>query len=369
MIMKDKIFLLPDTLPSHGETKPCIIYDARALDEVVPAKFNAVTLTLDGRSKGDLNWEKERAAALRYISQGLRLFWQMELGLFSELNGSLSDQVQYLALGLSLEHFRESLWKEFHEHSIGISLLRASVDFSFRFPWDDIQEGNLQGWLQDQFQNIETFVSKTEIQTFAFSQLSSQLLRQNQKGQQLLSVYCRDVACEYLGLLVSGLPDRLPIFVLLDDTEVKDSLLLSELLNLESYGRIRVAFANGGRSLPSKNSGIISRTPLVFQASAAKISVGVCLSSLLFLNRELQQAIQYMTEGNISFRIIPEAMLTTEWDGLDYLLIAPESVSSQGWRKLRGFCAAGGTVVSCETPIATIRQRLPHELTFSEWSK
>ncbi len=65
--------------------------------------------------------------------------------------------------------------------------------------------------------------------------------------------------------------------------------------------------------------------------------------------------------NGIDYRIIPETYLTTEWHGLDYLIVDPDSLSSQGFRKLQGFCAAGGTIVSLGKIMG-----LPYEILFDE---
>ena len=45
-------------------------------------------------------------------------------------------------------------------------------------------------------------------------------------------------------------------------------------------------------------------------------------------------------------RVIEEAYLTAEWDGLDILYIDPPCLSREGKRKVQGFQAAGGEVIS-----------------------
>lgn len=72
--------------------------------------------------------------------------------------------------------------------------------------------------------------------------------------------------------------------------------------------------------------------------------------------------ISQLHDRGISFRLIPEAFLTVQWDGLDFLIVEPSGITSAGKRMLQGFCAAGGTVVALGT-----RLGLRQELLFSEW--
>jgi hypothetical protein len=81
----------------------------------------------------------------------------------------------------------------------------------------------------------------------------------------------------------------------------------------------------------------------------AKVKLGVCLP-LISLCRPshyqgLDNAIEILTRYQIPFRLVPEISITMDWDGLDYLIVVTKSLSFQGLRKLRGFCAAGGVVI------------------------
>jgi hypothetical protein len=74
-----------------------------------------------------------------------------------------------------------------------------------------------------------------------------------------------------------------------------------------------------------------------------RIKHAICLPEY-FESSNLEKAMQIWKE--IPFRIIYESHLTHEWDGIDYLMIFPESITEKGWRKIRGFIAAGGEVIN-----------------------
>ena len=67
-----------------------------------------------------------------------------------------------------------------------------------------------------------------------------------------------------------------------------------------------------------------------------------------------REALQALNEKGTSYRLIAEDHLIRDWDGLDYLIIDPDSVSKFGMRKIMGFQAAGGTVLEMETFMASI---------------
>lgn len=334
--------------------RPAIIFDALSIDEPIPDGFDAVKIAIDGRVAADLTWKQAHEVAENHIKQGLRIFWEIDLGLFQQLNRSLDNKSQFLSLSLSLEHFRDTLWKEFKQHSIGICLYRGHADFSRQFRWDESQRANLQGWLSDHF-DIELFRNETGIDARSFQDLSEKSLMNSPAGQYLISLFCRDTVAEYLALLASSLPDNIPCFALLDASNSADPYHTAQLLTKERFPNVCLGVkgndALGGElgwdNLPLR-AGILARQ-LPSISSSTNIRVGVCLPSMercLPSDRDkLGEAMAMLEARQIHFRVIPEALLTTEWDGLDYLVIQPDAISAQGRRKLQGFCAAGGVII------------------------
>ena len=151
--------LFPDAVPA-------IIFDTRTLNEKVPPGFNAVRIPLDATLRSDLLWKQERQAAEKYIQQGLRIFWDIHFGLF---NLPIANQPQFLSLSLALEHFRDTLWKEFRQQTVGLCLYRGSANFSLGFVWNEEQLNNLREWLKNVFIDIKYFVSETLCVVSSFS--------------------------------------------------------------------------------------------------------------------------------------------------------------------------------------------------------
>src|SRR5436853_6416534 len=81
--------------------------------ESIPSGFDAVMIDLDGRLQSDLDWKKARSQAHQAVERGYSVLWNMNMGLFGELLHLLTSQSQFLSLTIALEHFRDSLWKEF----------------------------------------------------------------------------------------------------------------------------------------------------------------------------------------------------------------------------------------------------------------
>ena len=320
-----------------------LIYDQEAYERAIANGFQAVTITLNGGVRSDLKWEKERHLALEAIHHGLVIMWKIELGLFSQLSQPIRHQAQFLSLTLSLEHFRDTLWKEFQAHSIGVCLFQGSVDFTIGFEWDPHQEHTLQEWLQEKAPPH-------------LASLSLGLLQLQEEGRALLRLFCRDVAIEYIRLLATRIPDALPVFLYLDATAFSHSPSQQlQLLHPQCFERFQLVVK--GQTLPfpvlgwehPTSKGYCGHHPAILPLEE-HATLGICLPDMEKVAeevyRDLENAIFKIEEASLSFKMIPEDLLTAQWDGLDYLIYHPETLSIQGKRKLQGFCAAGGTVIS-----------------------
>lgn len=343
----------------HEDLLPALVFDASFLGEDVPNGFNAVKVVLDGSLKADLKWDKERSAVEKYVKQGLHIFWDIHLCVFNQLEKPIGNQSQFLSLCLSLEHFRDTLWKEFRTHTIGICVYGGNPDFKVNFPWDEDQLINLQGWLKDLFGDVSSFAHEIGCDVSAFSHITSQSLCSTEEGNSLLSLFCRDVAAEYLDLLVDRLPDTLKCFLLMDGSHISNTSLWAQLTTKERYPRFILGLTglNGNHANldgfvwndSTGHIGLLTRNSNSTQEITTSV-VGVCLPSITLCRpsawKDLEEVFNLLNTHSIQFRTIPEISLTTEWDGLDYLIVSSKNLTIQGRRKLQGFCAAGGTVIT-----------------------
>jgi hypothetical protein len=336
------------------------------------APFNSQLVSLDGRLKSDLNWRESQEQAQHYMEQGSAILWEIDLGLFSQLTLPLANQTQYLSLGLSLEHFRDTIWKDFKHQSLGLVLYRGTLNFSDSFHWNDEQESNLKGWIQDHFTTLQIVEEGTRLSFSSFNQIDHYSLSKSEYGRQLIHLFCRDVMIEYINLLASRLPDTLPRYLLLDAHSVENPLYQVQLLHPERFDQLNLAVK--GAKIPLKclgwehasPYGVISQfdSPPIFPLPEEKI--GICLPAMdkyqALHDQGIANILHHLLNQQIPFRLIPERDLITDWDGLDYLFYLPTGLSSQGKRKLQGFCAAGGTTVSLGEKLG-----LSHELSLIDF--
>lgn len=283
---------------------------------------------LDGRVNSSLDWSAAENEALACKEE---ILWDLDLGLFDSLKRGLEDQTQFLSLSLSLEHFRDTLWKQFKERTHSVCLYNGSVDFSKEFRWDDKQWVNCAHWLQSQGEK----------------EVNRLTLEKHPEGQQLLRLFCRDTCVEYIQLLANRMPDTMNVSVILKSNGFS-YVQEAQLFHPERYERLFV----------------LKEGELIKETTKAQVAV---LLPPMDMCREthysgLQKAFETLIAKDIPFRIIPENHLITEWDGLDFLLVSPTGLSSAGKRKLQGFAAAAGSVISLGSKIG-----LPNEMDFENF--
>lgn len=337
--------------------------------------FNTVRIQMDGRMQSDLNWKQSCLKAREWIEKGYHLFWEIDLGLFSNLPFPLTTQSQYLSLSLSLDHFRDTIWNEFGSRSVGLSVYRGTVDFSQNFVWDQDQILNFREWIKEiSDQSGCNWQEETGSLGLSLEQIDPYTSFKSQSGKYLLSSFCRNVSMEYLKLLTNRLPDHLPRYLLLDASSVStDPLGQVRLLNPELFETFGVCLK--GHSIPFEALGWNTNSSLGYIGNAShkileqkQALIGLCLPAqeVYFSNQQrgFELALRTLVEKQITFRLISESHLVTQWDGLDYLLFLPEGLGLQGKRKLQGFCAAGGVAVTLGAKIG-----FSQEMTFEEFQE
>lgn len=286
-------------------------------------------ISLDGRVSSDLNWKIADDTAEQYQEKGISIFWNLDLGLFNFLKMPLSNQTQFLSLVLSIEHFQKTLWEKYKDISLGICIYHGSINFAQQIPWDEQLHNNYLSWGKQ-------FLGKKFDENNAFFK----------------NLFARDAMSEYLTLIVNRFPDSMPFFMIVDNDPSLSLAMEAQLTHREKFNRIHLKLTN-------------NRLPVL--ASDKEASIGVCLPSsdlidLAFLSK-LEGVLENLLNKNIPFRIIPESLLINEWDGLDYLIVESSCLSSQGKRKLQGFCAAGGTLVNLGHSL-----NMPYEISIKDFN-
>lgn len=149
-----------------------------------------------------------------------------------------------------------------------------------------------------------------------------------------------DEKVEFLDYLAAELADEVVTFLLLDATESPNVIVEAQLTSKVRFPHFTLAI-KGGKVPCESFRWKVDHLDSVHHECSIGISIpeeGGSDQLLNILNR--------LQEIKKPYKVIPESLLTSEWHGLDYVIVDPETLSVMGRRKLMGFCAAGGTVVS-----------------------
>jgi hypothetical protein len=272
-------------------------------------------IQLLAREHEDLNWEMEKKRAQELVTQGKMLFWEMDFGL-SEGMLSFKDPARFFSFSLALEQFSKELWPLFKEQTLGFSLYRGRFDVTERVIWDAQTEEHFLESLQEE--------DDPEIKRRFFS---------------------ADLFAEFLHRLASFLPVELPLFCFFDLVHITNPALQVCLFSPSRFEHFNLALK--GSKLPFR--GLVWEDNQAYsQMHASEKKVGVVIPQDAFCSSanlsSLEKLLNTLQEKNVAYRLVPEAFMTVEWDGLEKLLVIPNAVSPQGQRMLKGFAVTGGVI-------------------------
>lgn len=156
----------------------------------------------------------------------------------------------------------------------------------------------------------------------------------------------------FLEQLAGSLPDEAEPFVLLDASFLSNPIEVARAISKERFPHFTVAVKGIDQPLPEFGWEDVAGTrgmlgQRLLEQSKQEPTVAVCIPSE-GVSESLEEAVAHLKASSIPFRMIPEALITSEWYGLDHIIVDGETVDHLGMRRLMGFCAAGGTVVSLE---------------------
>lgn len=208
----------------------------------------------------------------------------------------VEDEFRYLALELAVDHFTKTVWPLYEERTFGVALYRGP----FLKP------------LLDPLKQLASRLPEV-VRPFVFFDTDPILDAET---------YFRSINQDTLGFLTPILKGKMP----------------------QAYP---YAFPALAWDHPHSSLGIFSDTHFPS-----------------FPERPLPVAILIPESGEFPVfegpvRMIPEQILTHEWEGIDHLIAVSSSVSDRCRRKLRGFQAAGGDVIFIDSPDDEAWLRLP----------
>ena len=269
------------------EKKPFVakIFEGEGLP---PPGFNGLRIPLDLSVRSLLNWQKESLLAQAAVERGLCLLWEIQLGLDAAV---LEDEALFLTLQLNVQHFNDTLWKQFQQHSFGVALFR----------------GILHQRILDDLKSLAALLDE-EARCFLFLDTRAAID---------VKSYLQCAALESLGYFCP--------------------ILKGEFAENLPYAFPTLGWGHGASSL-----GFCAET-LQTSLPETRLSYAICLPETPCWE-EVHAVVHQL--GECPFRIIPEAILTQEWEGIDRLIVFPRACTEKTHRKLRGFEVAGGEIIN-----------------------
>ncbi len=349
-----------------------LVYDGH-IDTLPSQKFNAVKVNLSAKLDSDLNWKKQNKEAETIRKKGLNLLWDIDLGLFAELPLPLSDTTQYRSLHLALDHFFETLLKDFESNTIGALIFKGSLDLSKKWVWDADQTANLRNQLLELYPDAHALHNESGLPVKELLEVEPKDLLQNEYGENLLRFLCLAQALDYFEILSARFPSDLLPYVLFDASAIQSRLHCYQLLDHEAFDFIQIGLKNAPFQFPHAigwksagyPNGFIGDHPVSYPPSNSFSSLGICVPS----RRLLDPAVISRYEKILDFlepientRYLSERNLTLDWEALDTLIVF--EVEDLTKRKLEGFIAAGGEIIFVEKKIG-----LSKETPFSDYKK
>ena len=248
-------------------------------------------ILLPCRVTDDLNWD----AILASINPNEKIEWEFDLGLNVPFF-PIDDELHFSALKMALARFTKEIWPLVAERTTKAILYRGSSDFASSFKWSGSQEENWQGWKEG---------------------------RPKGSDAHLRRLFCADAFAHYFQMLSHSLPDELPLTLHFDTLGCGTAAEIRLLLSRERFEHFHV------------------------ETEQSAATAAVCMpEETLCSGAVLEKLDRLFASLKEPYRVIEEAFLTESWEGIDRLHVLPETTTTQGKRKLMGFCAAGGLVVA-----------------------
>jgi hypothetical protein len=320
---------------------------------------NAVVIKLSAKPSDELVWAKQSAYAQKVREEGKLILWELDFDVtHNQINSA--DSSTFYSLGIAIDEFVASLWREYQDISIGVILYRGDVNFCNHFVWNDEHKALF-------LEKITDPQIKQKLDHLVVEQGDDWALSLSEN--RLFQLFAADVFAEYFQRLVSYLPDTLLAFALLDVSEEESSAFLAQLLSRDRFQHILLGLKKSKIPAGHLNweegvclAGWVGQGSPYFSA-VFELNLAVCLPLDEGFNssvyHELDSLFADLGSRQIPYRIIPENLLTEAWDGIDAIVVLSQSVSYQGKRRLQGFCAAGGRVICIGPSLG-----LPEEMAF-----
>ena len=269
------------------------------LDECCSIADSEIIL-FDATTSSTLKWP-EALVQLEALKQSQKkCLVHLDLGLFSHLHKPLTDKAQFLSISLAINHFVETVYTKYQDEIQGVILFAGDLLEQI----DDTEPPSLWDFLDARF--------------------------------------------EFLHLVSNMLPRSATPICILEATHIRSYTVYCTLL---------VKAQQNGITLHTRHA--------PFTIESIETTLAICFNPdhAKEIEITLNTAITSLLSKNISFKIVSEESITTEWSGIDKLLVTSPQIDPMTKRKLQGFAAALGQIIYLSEPTG-----IEDELSFQQWT-
>lgn len=255
-----------------------------------------IEITLPLGLDSELHWKEEIALARQAQQEGKTILWKFDFGLHVS-DVILDDASHFLALSLGVDHFAKTLALEYGTITTGVVLYTGDIFFDERMVWSASLCDYFTEWLVD---------------------------TGREEGGHARRLFCMNVFAEFLHRLASYLPDEIIPYCFFEPAYEKGAFL-RQLFSKERFGAIRLQ-----REEKMEKIGVI--------LPKDELCRGEVFEAFALLLDDLEKA-------HVTFKVIPENLLTEEWQGVEHIYALKEGMTGAGVRMLKGFEASGGEII------------------------
>lgn len=308
-------------------------------DVAFNSSYDACRLSVDLSLKSTCDFSSLQKKAQKILEAGGKIFWQLEFDFAAKLSAFRFEGLLN-AYHESLKLFSEFLTEEFKKHTLGVILYEGDADFTKNFAWSDGDVIEFKEWLTDLYKNPKDLFETSHLvyglgNLSDFEEMTIEMFDITPFGRHLKNVFSLQVFSAYLHRLLAALTDELSAFIDIHHLESMHLGYLAQLFSKERLSHIELLSSIKNHQQECVVALCLPDDPF-------------CLSSTLELFRRTSET---LSSKKITFKIIPEFLMTASWEGIDKLLFIKKGLSPQGKRILQGFCVAGGVLVYVDEPV------------------
>lgn len=332
------------------------------IDTYDPKLHDAVMIPVDVNAQASLMFDDEIAQIESIKALEGRAILKLEIDL---TNAALFEGMFNINFH-ALKVLTEKILKPYQEMILGCCLFQGECDLSHLIQWNAAHVSHFIEWLTDTYKTPDRLFEAPEGarplgDLESFQDLSIEMFDVTPFCRHLKNLYLMNVISGYLHRLAAALPEELFVFVAFDARQSLHPAYLYQLFSKERFAYLHLAVK--GALIPLE---ALTWKESTIEASAQEVKIGVCFPNDPYCFQstlhQLKKLFQQLHERKIPYRIIPEYLLTSSWEGIDDLIFACRSLSPQGKRILQGFAITGGRLVYMDHPVG-----LSGEMEYSDW--